>query len=239
MLPPELIPNSKRTSVRVKVKAPRKSMRFKELLSLCWMGMRTVKKTAMPDKMVKGTWIKKATRQPQTSLIQPPKTPPRPAPTPKQTLPKPCHRPRLRSGTRSDPTNVEIAVRPPPPIPAMTRPNIMDHSSWARPQMRFPAAKKTFEKTSPALLPRMSVKRPLRGWSAALAIRYADASHESREREWKDAEMGAESVAMMVESRAASIHPNQMLLITSKSLPVLGSSTRGVSSSSPEETWFL
>jgi hypothetical protein len=46
----------------------------------------------------------------------------------------------------------------------------------------------------------MSVNRPLRGWQAALEIRYELASHESREKEWKDEEIGADRVATIVES---------------------------------------
>ena len=116
-------------------------------------------------------WIKNALRHPQVSLIQPPKTPPRAEPTPKQMLPKPCHTPRRRRGTRSDPTKVEMAFRPPPPIPAITRPKIMTHSLVARPHMRLPAAKKTLEKMSPVLRDKISVNRPLRGWRAALAMK--------------------------------------------------------------------
>lgn len=46
----------------------------------------------------------------------------------------------------------------------------------------------------------MSVKRPLRGWRAALAIKYAEASHERRESELKEVEIGALRVAIIVES---------------------------------------
>jgi len=48
----------------------------------------------------------------------------------------------------------------------------------------------------------MSVSRPEIGWQAALAIRYDEASHERRESELKDVEIGAESVAIMVLSSA-------------------------------------
>ena len=78
----------------------------------------------------------------------------------------------------------------------------MVHSDVATPHIRFPAAKKMFENTRPVLRLKMSVRRPEIGWQAALAIRYAEASHESRASELKDVEMGAESVAMMVLSRA-------------------------------------
>ncbi len=93
-----------------------------------------------------------------------------------------------------------IAVKPPPPMPATTRPRMMTHSSCARPQIRFPRAKKTFEKIRPVRLERISVRRPLRGWRAALAMRYADASQESRDRELNDVDIGAERVAIIVES---------------------------------------
>jgi hypothetical protein len=78
----------------------------------------------------------------------------------------------------------------------------MVHSDVASPHIKFPAAKKIFETTSPVLRLKMSVNRPEIGWQAALAIRYEEASHERRERELKEVEMGAESVAMMVLSRA-------------------------------------
>jgi hypothetical protein len=51
----------------------------------------------------------------------------------------------------------------------------------------------------------MSVRRPDRGWHAEFAIRYAEASHDRRDNELKDVEIGAESVAMIVESRAFRI----------------------------------
>ena len=95
-----------------------------------------------------------------------------------------------------------MAINPPPPIPATTRPAIMLHSDVARPHIRFPAAKKTLLKKSPVRREKISVKRPERGWQAELAMRYADASQERRESELKESEMGAESVAIMVASRA-------------------------------------
>ncbi len=106
-------------------------------------------------------------------------------------------------------------------------------------------AKKMFEKIRPVRRDRMSVRRPLRGWRAALAIRYAEASHESKPSELKDVEMGADSVAIIVESTlecqanctrfrlrevgpsAARKHPIQIEPSTSKSLAVLGSSAMG------------
>jgi len=48
----------------------------------------------------------------------------------------------------------------------------------------------------------MSVSRPDIGWQAALAIRYEEASQERRERELKDVDIGAESVAITVLSKA-------------------------------------
>ena len=66
--------------------------------------------------------------------------------------------------------------------------------------MRLPAAKKTFEMTRPVRRPKMSVSRPLRGCSAAFAIRYAEASHEKRVNELNESEMGLLRVAMTVES---------------------------------------
>jgi hypothetical protein len=51
----------------------------------------------------------------------------------------------------------------------------------------------------------MSVNRPLRGWQAALEIRYEVASHESSEKELKEEEIGAERVATIVESERTSV----------------------------------
>lgn len=56
------------------------------------------------------------------------------------------------------------------------------------------------EKISPVRRESMSVRRPLRGWRAALAIKYAEASHERRESELKEVEIGALRVAIIVES---------------------------------------
>jgi len=53
----------------------------------------------------------------------------------------------------------------------------------------------------------MSVRRPDKGWHAAFAIRYADASHDSKESELKELEMGADRVAMIVVSRAPKKTP--------------------------------
>jgi hypothetical protein len=115
-------------------------------------------------------------------------------------FPMPCQIPRLRRGTKSEVTKVEIAVRPPPPTPATTRPRMITHCALARPQIKLPRAKKTLENTSPQRREYISVNRPLRGWQAALEIRYEVASHESSENELKDEEMGAESVATIVVS---------------------------------------
>jgi hypothetical protein len=68
--------------------------------------------------------------------------------------------------------------------------------------MRFPIAKTTFEKISPAFRENMSVKRPERGWQAALDIKYAVASQESSDRELKEEDMGPVRVATIVLSGA-------------------------------------
>ena len=78
----------------------------------------------------------------------------------------------------------------------------------------------------------MSVSRPLSGWRAALAMKYAEASQESRDNELKDADIGADKVAMIVESNAARNVPTQILLMTRRASPVLGSSASGTSFSS-------
>lgn len=96
--------------------------------------------------------------------------------------------------------NVLIAVNPPPPMPATTRPIIIVDSDCASPHMRLPAPKKILEKTRPERRPKMSVSLPLRGCSAALAIRYPEASHETRVKELKEFDMGVVNVAMIVES---------------------------------------
>lgn len=62
-----------------------------------------------------------------------------------------------------------------------------------------------FEKMSPARLEKMSVNRPARGWRAALAMRYAEASQDRSVKELNDVEMGADSVAMTVESTAGQL----------------------------------
>lgn len=95
-----------------------------------------------------------------------------------------------------------MAINPPPPIPATTRPVIMVHSVAASPHIRFPRAKSTLLITNPALLEKISVSLPEMGWHAALAIRYADAIHDRRLRELKLDAIGLDRVAMIVESRA-------------------------------------
>jgi hypothetical protein len=47
----------------------------------------------------------------------------------------------------------------------------MLHSERASPQRRFPAAKSRLERTRPVRREKMSVRRPERGWQAALAMR--------------------------------------------------------------------
>lgn len=68
---------------------------------------------------------------------------------PKMRLPIPCQTPRWRRGTRSEVTKVVMQVRPPPPIPAMTRPAMTSSAEVARPQISVPTAKKMLEKTRP------------------------------------------------------------------------------------------
>jgi hypothetical protein len=66
--------------------------------------------------------------------------------------------------------------------------------------MRQPAPKKTLEKINPLRREKISVNFPARGWHAALAIRYADASQESRLSDLNSDDMGVVRVAMMVVS---------------------------------------
>ena len=93
-----------------------------------------------------------------------------------------------------------ITVRPPPPIPAITRPRIIVHWAWARPQIMLPAAKITLENINPDFRENMSVRRPARGWQAALEIKYAVASQDSRERELNEDDIGPVKVATTVMS---------------------------------------
>lgn len=202
ILPPEFKPKSKRTSVVVRENAPRKSTRESFDLKDNFGGILTVKNTNMPEIITSGTCARNAQRQPQTSFTHPPNSPPSPAPVPKQTFPSPWMSPRFRKGTRSEATKVLIAMSPPPPIPATTLPPIIVHSLVARPHIRFPAANKMLLTTSPVPLLKISVNRPESGWQAALAIRYAEASHDNKDKELNEVEMGAERVAMIVESRA-------------------------------------
>jgi hypothetical protein len=88
----------------------------------------------------------------------------------------------------------------PPPIPATTRPKRMTHSSFARPHISVPPPKQMAEYTRPIFLPKISVNRPLSGCIAALAIKYDDASHESRVKELNEFDIGVDSVATIVES---------------------------------------
>ncbi|KAL5330863.1 hypothetical protein ACEPPN_000388 [Leptodophora sp. 'Broadleaf-Isolate-01'] len=107
-------------------------------------------------------------------------------------FPIPCQRPRLLSGIKSEATNVEIAPRPPPPIPAITRPAITMPALVERPHINVPIPKNMLEKTSPLLRENIS----------------AEASHERAVKEEKEVDIGGTSVAMMVESRAAMKVPS-------------------------------
>lgn len=162
MLPPEFRASNSNISVVMSVKAPRKSILF-HVASLFVTGLGRVKKIKMLERMLNGTIIRNATRQSHTSLIKPPTTAPNEAPIPKMMLPIPCHTPLLLRGMISEAKMVEIAVMPPPPIPATTRPKIIIHCVLARPQIRFPRAKDTVQNISPVFLDKMSVRRPLMG----------------------------------------------------------------------------
>ena len=71
----------------------------------------------------------------------------------------------------------------------------------------MPAAKKTFDKTSPVRREKMSVSFPDSGCKAAVEMKYAEASHERRVKELKEVEIAAERVATTVESSAARKQP--------------------------------
>ncbi len=132
-----------------------------------------------------------------------------------------------------------MLMSPPPPTPATTRPAIMLALSRASPHIRLPAAKKRLLNTSPGPRPKMSVSRPDTGWQAALAIRYAVASHDSSDSDWNSLAMGADSVAMMLESTAPRNTPTYTVARITAVRPVdrpsastVRSSTRSSSSSS-------
>ena len=198
---------------------------------------------------INGTCRRKAHRHERLSASKPPKTPPRPMPRPKTRLPKPCHSPRRRKGTRSEVTKVVMQESPPPPTPAITRPAMIVGALGAKPQMRVPIAKKTLLNIRPYLREKMSVNLPDNGWQAALAIRYPVASQESRESESKLDEMGAVRVATTVvsdywlactfgrEFRRYQVLqrrlPTQIVPIVRASFVVLGSSASTTSSTDP------
>ena len=75
----------------------------------------------------------------------------------------------------------------------------------------------------------MSVSLPLSGCSAALAMKYAEASQDIKDSEPKDSEIGPVSVAIKVISTAARKPPTQMLDMMMSKRFVLGSSTTAVS----------
>jgi hypothetical protein len=84
--------------------------------------------------------------------------------------------------------------------------------------------------TSPALLEKISVNLPVIGWHAAFAMKYEEASHDSKLKEWKLFEIGADNVAMTTESRAARNTPIYMLPRVRKSFLLLISAGKITSS---------
>ena len=170
-LPPVLRPRSRRTRDVTSVPEPRKSMRASAGFVDGFTGMSIRKYTMTVETRMKGTWSRNAQRQESLSAHKPPKTPPVPMPRPKMRFPYPCQRPRRRSGIRSLVTKVVMQLRPPPPIPATTRPAIMTGADGARPQIRVPRAKNRLENRRPVRREKMSVSFPESGWQAELAIR--------------------------------------------------------------------
>ena len=142
------------------------------------------------------------------------KHPPKAGSSSMQTLLKHCQTPRRLSGIRSFVTRSGIVFNPPFPSPDTIPRNMMTDSLLAKPQIKLPAQKSTRQKTSPDLLPYISVSLPARGYSAEFAIKYAEASHARRVKEWKESEMEDVSVATMVSSKAASAIPRYPLPIT-------------------------
>jgi hypothetical protein len=93
-----------------------------------------------------------------------------------------------------------MQVNPPPPIPATTRPRTTISADPAKPQINVPTPKNILLKTRPYRRENMSVSFPDKGWKAALAIKYPEASQGRSVRELKLVEMGDARVATIVES---------------------------------------
>jgi hypothetical protein len=81
-LPPELRPGRRRTRAMTRGGSAEEVDSFQADSEVCLTGILTVKKTRRPDAITNGTWMRKAVLQPHVSFIQPPKTPPSPAPVP-------------------------------------------------------------------------------------------------------------------------------------------------------------
>lgn len=89
----------------------------------------------------------------------------------------------------------------PPPIPAIALPKIIIQTLEAKPHINVPTPKATLEETNPALRPKISVSRPLKGVKAVCPIMKAVASHERSSNEPKSFDIGTARLAIIVESR--------------------------------------
>jgi hypothetical protein len=73
---------------------------------------------------------------------------------------------------------VAIVISPPPPKPVKPRIRFNDTISGARPQPKQPSRKAIVAVKKQSLRPRMSLKRPYRGWNAVEVMRYEVVTHE-------------------------------------------------------------
>ena len=220
MFPPAVIPRRNNTKADTKRNDPEKSTRDSEGLELpVILEVRDSivlnwKQIMASEMAVNGTCAKKAALQFQVSLTYPPNTPPMPLPRPQKTLLRPCQSARCRKGIKSLTIIVDMELRQPPPTPANTLPNIIVHSSLAKPQTRFPMAKRRLLTIKPHCREKMSVSLPLNGCVAACPIKNPVASHAKRERELKLVAIGAARVAMTVPSVMLSAYKSMNLNVT-------------------------
>lgn len=101
MLPPELRPIKKITSVAINNEDPRKSTRSSRDCPSSISGFSTCIYIITTEARVNGSCTRNASLQSQTSLRNPSKTSPRPLPRLQHTLLIPCHRLRLQGEIRS------------------------------------------------------------------------------------------------------------------------------------------
>lgn len=108
----------------------------------------------------KGTWKPNAVRQPNASLMNPPRGPPSAEAEPKRMFVIPCHKPRCRSGTRSVIQIEDVVNSPPPPIPATNLATSSASILFATAQRHVPIVKKLSATNSAPFRPMISLNRP-------------------------------------------------------------------------------